>query len=120
MSDFLKLVGMKLRLLRKAKGMSQLELATKAGLQDTYVGGVERGTRNISLETLEKIVIALEVEPAEVFYFGDIDAQTDLHEKKQVLDVHRSLLMDRSLEEVKMVHRVVKDILTTFDSEKRK
>ncbi|WP_289137773.1 helix-turn-helix domain-containing protein [uncultured Brevibacillus sp.] len=120
MSDLRKLVGAQIRVLRKRKGLSQLELAAKAGLQDTYVGGVERGTRNISLETLEKIVGALEVEPAEVFHFGNIDVETELHEKKQVLDVHRSFLMNRSLEEVKMVQRVVKDMFSTIDSEKQK
>ncbi len=120
MSDLRKLVGAQIRVLRKQRGYSQSELATRAGLQDTYIGGVERGTRNISLETLEKIIAALDVEPAEVFQFGDIDTDTDLHDKKQILEVHKALLMERSLEEIRMVHRVVKDMLTTFDSEKNK
>ncbi|CAM4220923.1 helix-turn-helix domain-containing protein [Paenibacillus alkaliterrae] len=120
MSELVKLVGAKIRLLRKEKGLSQAELATMAGLVDTYLGGVERGTRNISMETLEKIVKALDVSPDVLFRFGDIDTEEDVHEKKQILGVHNALLTDRSMEEVRMVHRVVKDMLGTFDAEKRK
>lgn len=118
MSDFLKLVGAKLRRLRKAKGFSQAELAHQAELQDTYIGGVERGERNISLLTLEKIVNVLEAEPAEAFRFHDLEVDKDVKELEQVLKVHESLLKSRSPAEVRMVHRIVKDMLATFDAER--
>ncbi|WP_152679707.1 helix-turn-helix domain-containing protein, partial [Paenibacillus sp. IHB B 3415] len=47
-------VGSRIRELRKAKGWTQEQLAEAASLHYSYIGGVERGDRNISLETLEK------------------------------------------------------------------
>lgn len=47
--------------------MTQEALAEKAELHYSYIGGVERGERNISLETLEKIIKALEISPLNCF-----------------------------------------------------
>lgn len=59
-SSLLKLIGRKVRQIRQQKGISQEELADLAGLDRTYIGGIERGQRNVSLLNLEKISIALE------------------------------------------------------------
>lgn len=55
-------VASAIKLLRVAKQLSQEELADKAGLDRTYISGVERGVRNITLESLESIVNALDVD----------------------------------------------------------
>lgn len=47
--------------------MSQEELADRAGLHRTYIGGVEQGRRNLSLLNIMKIAKALEVEPEDLF-----------------------------------------------------
>lgn len=63
LSDFLKLVGNNIRVIKKSIGLTQEELAEKAGLQYKYIGGVERGERNVSLRTLEKIIEGLGIAP---------------------------------------------------------
>ena len=57
----LKKVGLNIRNARKEKGMSQESLALSADLDRSYVGGVERGERNISVVNLKKIADALKV-----------------------------------------------------------
>ncbi len=50
-----------IRAFRKAKRISQEELADMCGLHRTYIGSVERGERNVSLSTLEVLAAALGV-----------------------------------------------------------
>jgi transcriptional regulator with XRE-family HTH domain len=59
--------GDQVRKLRKRKGLSQEALAFEADLDRTYVGGVERGERNISILNILKIAKALGVKPAKLF-----------------------------------------------------
>lgn len=65
----LTLFGERVRVLRQARGLSQEALALAAGLDRTYVGGVERGERNISLLNIQKIAQALGVLPADLLKF---------------------------------------------------
>src|SRR5437016_10451578 len=58
--------GERVRDLRKRKGLSQEALALGCDLDRTYVGGVERGERNISLINIHKISRALGVSPCEL------------------------------------------------------
>jgi transcriptional regulator with XRE-family HTH domain len=58
--------GDRLRQLRHAAGLSQEQLATKAGLDRTYVSSCERGERNVSLSTICKLAEALGVSPHEL------------------------------------------------------
>ena len=51
--------GQRIRVLRLAAGISQEELAEKAGLHRTYIGMIERGEKNITLKNLVKIAKAL-------------------------------------------------------------
>ncbi|WP_082782336.1 helix-turn-helix domain-containing protein [Acetobacter senegalensis] len=52
---------------RKLLGMSQEELADACDLDRTYIGGVERGERNVSLVNIHRISIALSVSLSELF-----------------------------------------------------
>lgn len=58
--------GENLRKIRKNKGFSQESLAFACALDRTYIGGVERGERNISLINICKIAKALKLHPAEL------------------------------------------------------
>lgn len=59
--DILTRFGNNVQKFRKKKGWSQEDLAKKCGLHRTYIGGIERGERNVSLINLEKIATALNV-----------------------------------------------------------
>ena len=52
-------VGLNVRYLREARGLSQEALAFECGLHRTYISGVERGIRNPTVVVLEKIAKAL-------------------------------------------------------------
>jgi transcriptional regulator with XRE-family HTH domain len=57
--DILICFGKRVRELRKAKGFSQEEFAAHCGLDRTYIGGIERGERNVSLRNIDIISKAL-------------------------------------------------------------
>ena len=60
--------GNRIRDLRKEKNASQEALALACGLDRTYIGGVERGERNVSLVNIYKIAKALGVGVSELFH----------------------------------------------------
>ncbi|MGV1033889.1 MAG: helix-turn-helix domain-containing protein [Microbacteriaceae bacterium] len=59
--------GARVRELRQAKGFSQEGFAHHVGLDRTYVGGIERGERNVSLDNIHRLAEALGVSPADFF-----------------------------------------------------
>ena len=65
--DVKKIFGASVRGFRKLLGISQEELAERAALHRTYVSDIERGTRNLSLESIERLAGALEVSVSSLF-----------------------------------------------------
>jgi len=64
--DLKEVVAINLRRLRHAKGMTQEELAERAGLSARYLGGMERADVSASVTVLGRVADALEVEPTEL------------------------------------------------------
>lgn len=62
-SQILKRFGAMIRQLRQRAGLSQEKLADAAGLDRTYVGGIERGERNVALINIVRLAKALGVPP---------------------------------------------------------
>ena len=78
-SDVKVLFGTRVRELRKLRGWSQEEFALSIGLDRSYVGGVERGERNVSLENICLIATALGIPTSSLFEEWDV-APTSLGE----------------------------------------
>jgi transcriptional regulator with XRE-family HTH domain len=67
MSETSTKIGKAIRALRESKKLSQERFAFKCGLHRTYISDVERGTRNVSVESLEKIAKALKIKVKDLF-----------------------------------------------------
>jgi len=61
-----KKLGEKIRRLRKKAGISQEELGFRANLHRTYIGSIERGEQNISVDNIHKVAKALKVSPGDL------------------------------------------------------
>ena len=63
-----------LRRLRSSAGLSQEELAARAGLHRTYISSIEHGNRNVSIENIYAIAVALGADPRELLAPNPNDA----------------------------------------------
>lgn len=66
----LKEFGSHIKAIRQEQRLSQEKLALIADLDRTYISGIERGVRNISLVNIFKLAEALKLPPSELFKFG--------------------------------------------------
>jgi transcriptional regulator with XRE-family HTH domain len=71
--SILKAFGRRIKTIRSEQGISQEQLGQLAELDRTYISGIERGLRNVSLINIERLAAALEVEPAELLKFSEAD-----------------------------------------------
>jgi transcriptional regulator with XRE-family HTH domain len=61
--DLQRAVGRSLRAYRQTKGLSQEAFADALGVHRTYMGGIERGERNLTLKSLERIASQIDLDP---------------------------------------------------------
>ena len=67
MSDIVKNLGQRIRNYRTAKGLSQEKLAELSGCHPTYIGQIERGEKNATIESIARIATALNVSLSKLF-----------------------------------------------------
>ena len=67
MSDIAKVLGQRIRNYRTAKHLSQEKLAELSGVHPTYIGQIERGEKNATIESIEKISAALNISLSKLF-----------------------------------------------------
>ena len=67
MSEIAKIVGQRIRSYRLQLGFSQEKVAELSGCHPTYIGQVERGEKNATLESIEKIAAAIDVPLSKLF-----------------------------------------------------
>lgn len=107
MSTIMQDVGRKLRIYRQKRKMTQEELAEKAELHYTYIGQVERGEKNLTLVSLEKILNALEISFSELF--DDIETSHE-QEETDFAAMCYALVSSRPEEEQKHLYGVLHEI----------
>jgi len=112
-----KLVGERIRKLRKEKGLSQEELGWKSNLHYTHIGSIERGEKNWSIETLVKVAKGLNVSINELFDFPS--AQTNLKALKKSLIAEISESSPEALKIFSDMVRGVKSIEANLTIQKR-
>lgn len=64
---FSRMVGKRIRALRKIRKISQDQFALDCGLDRSYMGSIERGQRNITIHTLHKLIDAFGITPKQFF-----------------------------------------------------
>ena len=72
MSGIAKALGQRIRNNRTAQGLSQEKLAERSGCHPTYIGQIERGEKNATVESIEKIAAALQVSLSKLFEKIDV------------------------------------------------
>ena len=77
--------GHRVRLYRKMKKLSQEKLAELCDLHPVYIGQLERGEKNASLETIVRISKGLDISPA--LLFGEIERQQENTPAQQAYDL---------------------------------
>lgn len=67
MSEIAKIIGQRIRCYRLQLGQSQERIAELSGCHPTYIGQLERGEKNATLESIEKIAFAINVDLSKLF-----------------------------------------------------
>lgn len=108
MADLLSIIGMRIRLLRKERGWSQERLAELADLNASYVGKIERGEKNVTFKSLEKVAAALEIPIEELFrQVQSVNAELDSNTLLSIIH----LMQFRSVEEQKKALQLLELVL---------
>lgn len=97
-------IGQQIRLLRKSQKLSIENLAKIAKIHASYLGQIERGEKNITIESLHKILISLDISLSEFFY--SIDPMFDLNAKSPLSQIV-SRLLQCSDDELLIILKVV-------------
>ncbi|MEZ6854807.1 helix-turn-helix domain-containing protein [Halodesulfovibrio aestuarii] len=105
MSTELELLGKRVRTLRKAKKMTQEQLATVADSGAKYISELERGEANVTITLISKLAEGLGVATSELF---ENDHEADCQELKK--EINR-MVSEADDEKIKLLYRVMKSII---------
>lgn len=112
--DVKKSFGASVRVWRSRLGVSQEELAERAGLHRTYISDVERGARNVSLESIEKLAYALEISVSALLSYDREPLPDTLQSRFLVPDELVDILfVEDSADDVEMTLRALKRVNMT-------
>ncbi|WP_223593631.1 helix-turn-helix domain-containing protein [Neobacillus bataviensis] len=116
MSNLSKIIGDLVKQLRKSQDLNQEELAERAGLHFTYIGQIERGERNFSVETLNKVTEALGLSLKEFFnVFPEEELNELLMNRKTTFNRLRNL----ESEEEEAILKIINEMVDLLERKKR-
>ncbi|MFC6648318.1 helix-turn-helix domain-containing protein [Paenibacillus rhizoplanae] len=107
MQNLVKHVSQRIRYLRKSANLTQEQLSELLDIDRSYIGKIERGEVNVSLDTLERIAVALKVDSFE--FFAGHNNKPDNTDKKRISLKKINLLMDsQNSEELKSIYEMIR------------
>ena len=106
MSDIAKILGQRIRNYRTAKGLSQERLAELSGCHPTYIGQIERGEKNATIESIEKISTALQISLSQLF---EKLGKREVEGRNIPLECYE-LLFTKTKEEQERIYRILLEI----------
>ncbi len=106
MGDIAKVLGKRIRNYRTEKGLSQERLAELSGCHPTYIGQIERGEKNATMESIEKISVALNVSLSKLF--EKLGAQDD--ETSSIPLACYEFLLAKTKKEQEHIYRILLEI----------
>jgi transcriptional regulator with XRE-family HTH domain len=99
------LLGKRIRYLRRLDDLSREDFAEKAGISHKYIGEIERGKANLTIDIAGKIATALNIEMTDLFDYKHEVSQKEL---KQEIN---ALIGEANEDDLKTVYRILKSIL---------
>ena len=103
MSEVTKILGQRIRTYRINKGLSQEKLAEFAKCHPTYIGQLERGEKNATLESIERIAAALGISLSKLF--EKLDGQDD--DEKSIPLACYEFLSAKSKDEQEQLYKIL-------------
>ena len=111
--SFQKRFGIRVKELRKTRNLTQEELGLKTGLNYKYIGAVERGERNLSLNSIKKIADGLQVETRILFDLTGVEVpegNLPKTEKEKGIAKISKLLQNATLPKLRLAYKLLKTL----------
>jgi len=108
------LLGNRIRAIRHAKGLTQQNLADTSDLDYRYIGALERGERNFSVDTLEKVLAALNVTLYEMMYL-DAEKSDTKNARRDAVDEFMAITEGLTNEQIGILRRVNQEVRRAFE-----
>ena len=113
-TDIYRTLGAAVRACRHKLGWSQEEFGERSGLHPSYIGQIERGTKKISLATLQKLSAALKVKISDLLQEKAVDYKPSTWENKIA-----GIIRDRPVDQHKRTYSIIKAALRPYARKRR-
>ena len=113
--DIYATLGATVRCYRHEFGWSQEEFGERSGLHPSYIGQIERGTKKISLATLQKLSVALKAKISDLLQERTVSHKPSTWENKIA-----AIIRDRPVDQQKHTYRIIKEALRPYSKKPAK